>query len=236
MPTIRVTCARCAGVFIMVGAAAALAVLEDAVEARRVLVIGERVSDNALARMLARMPRLASLDVCVLNSATAVRPTSAFLVGASLPELRAAWCVNARAGAGFGTALAAAAPGLRALTLQECGLDADDAAAIAALPELEVLQLADDGMDRLLPTLAAAPVLRGLRVADCDARDADLAPLAGHPRLEWLGLRGTRVTDAVCAILETLPALTTVDLVATDVSDEVVAALRAARPSLRVRR
>jgi hypothetical protein len=213
---------------------AALALLEEAVEARNVIVRGDRFSDGALARMLARMPRLVHLEVLGSDAADGTRLTSAFLAGASLPDLRYSWFRRLRVGAGFGAAIATAAPGLEALTLADCDLDVDDAAAIATLPHLETLHLTDQGLGRLLPVFATAPALRHLHLDASGATDADLAPLAGHPRLEWLSLRSTRITDAVCATLETLPALTRVYLTSTAVTVAAVDALRTLRPSLRV--
>jgi hypothetical protein len=163
-----------------------------------------------------------------------VPPTGAFVEQAALPTVTDAYLTGLCTGSGFGVALARSAPRIERLTLHHCGLDADDAAAVAALPRLETLQLSAVGIDGLLPPFATTPGLRELRLDNGDATDVGVAALAGHPSLQRLDLRGTGVTDAVCATLATMPRLAYVDVCATAVSDAAIAALLAARPSVRV--
>ena len=64
--------------------------------------------------------------------------------------------------------------------------------------------------------------------------DAGLQHLAGLTRLEWLELSQTQVTDAGLQHLAGLTGLRRLDLSQTQVTDAGVAALRKAKPSLKL--
>jgi uncharacterized membrane protein len=89
--------------------------------------------------------------------------------------------------------------------------------------------------DTLAPTLIRMRHLESLDLRDTQASDVLVASLVDLPHLRELVLTGTPVGDAgIAAIGRGMPALERVHVFGTAASEEAIAALRAARPELRV--
>ncbi len=112
--------------------------------------------------------------------------------------------------------------GERHLTLT--GWDQKDYSVLARLPDVAVLQMAnDDVTDATLKYVAELKSLRELDVAGSKITDAGLADLAGLTKLEKLTLSRTVITDAgVKPLLDQLPDLKQLDVRETGVTPAVL--------------
>lgn len=126
-------------------------------------------------------------------------------------------------------------PRLRVLKLG--ATDISDAG-LAHLKDLRGLQML--GLRRTKVTgeglryLAGMRELRSLALAETAVDDDSLKYLEGLDRLAELGLNATRVTDAGLQHLDGLPALAMLHLTDCEVTEQGLAALRKARPGLKI--
>lgn len=115
-------------------------------------------------------------------------------------------------------------------------LNGDDVAAIRGAKRLAKLDVRAYGEPPagLLDAALGAPGLRSLGLTGANIGDADLVRLAGLKELRSLGLDENPITDAGLKTLAGMKRLTNVSLRETEVTDAGLAALRQARPDLKV--
>ncbi len=150
------------------------------------------LTDAGLARTLAEMPRLRSLDLTGFP-----RPLPSTIRG-----------------------LARSQPGLVALQLGDGPVTDADLAALGQLTQLEVVNLNGSAVtDAGVAHLAGLTKLRELHLNDVPITDVGLAHLAGLIALEQLYCSTARVTDAGLATLTRFPNLSMLSLCGARITD-----------------
>lgn len=126
---------------------------------------------------------------------------------------------------------------LRILHLRT-NIEDEHLAAIAQLPELEVLDLplATGVTDAGLKALEGHPRLKLVRLRAAQVTDAGLASFSLIPELRWLHLMEVPVTDSGLEVFESMPKLQSLYLDGDRATDDGLSSLVLARPDLHFHR